>query len=175
MKNKFNKIIVLLVFFSLLFISQRVLYAQLFSPFAIDELIGQQAPSFTAFDLSGKKAPFSSLKGKPILLNFWATWCPYCREERQQLNAIHRKYKQQGLEIVAVSIDRSRETVLRYLKKMPADFTVLHDSNKEAAKLYGIYSLPTSFLIDREGVIKHKFIGANWTENKKKLIEELIP
>jgi DsbE subfamily thiol:disulfide oxidoreductase len=160
--------------FSILFSPVYELHAQFFSPFEIDGLIGKQAPSFTAQDLSGDEVSFSSYKGNPILLNFWATWCPYCREERPQLNALYKEYRGQGLEIVSVSLDRSPEKVRKYLRKMPAGFTVLHDSKKEATDSYGVYSLPTSFLIDRKGIIKQKVIGPNWTGMKKKFIEELI-
>jgi peroxiredoxin len=174
MRNIFR---IFLLVLTLLFISISSIHdinAQFFSPFEIEGLIGKKAPVFTAIDLSGKDVPFSSFRGKPILLNFWATWCPYCREERPQLNSIYETYKDKGLVIVAVSVDRSSAIVKRYINKIPADFVILHDNNKEAAGAYGIYSLPTSFLIDREGVIKHKFIGPNWTDLKKKFIEKLV-
>jgi len=150
--------------------------AQPFSPFEIDKLTGKKAPEFTVNDLSGKKVSLSSFKGKPILLNFWATWCPYCREERPYLNALYKEYKDRGLIIIAVSIDKSAEIVRSYLKRVPADFVILHDNSNEAASAYGVYSLPTNFLIDRKGVIKYKFIGLrDWTDKEsKKIIETLI-
>jgi DsbE subfamily thiol:disulfide oxidoreductase len=151
-------------------------HAEGFSPWKIERLVGEKAPEFSVNDLSGKSVSFSSFKGKPTLLNFWATWCPYCREERPYLNSLYREYKDRGLAIVAVSTDKSPQKVKEYLKKIPVDFVVLHDNNKEAAGLYGVYSLPTSFLIDRNGEIKHKIMGLrDWTDGKsKKLIEKLI-
>jgi peroxiredoxin len=150
--------------------------AQFFSPFEIEKLTGKKAPEFTINDLSGKGVSLSSFAGKPILLNFWATWCPYCREERAYLNSIYKEYKDKGLVIIAVSIDKSAEIVRNYLKRMPADFVILHDNNNDAASTYGVYSLPTNFLIDRNGIIKHRFIGLrDWTDKEsKKIIETLI-
>ncbi|GBE38749.1 thiol-disulfide oxidoreductase ResA [bacterium BMS3Bbin08] len=147
-----------------------------YSPWAIEKLVGSQAPEFTANDLSGKRVALKKFKGKPILLNFWATWCPYCREERPKLIKLYKEYRSQGLVIVAVSTDRSAQKVKDYLKKVPMDFEMLHDNTKEAAAAYGVYSLPTSFLIDREGIIKYKFMGLrDWTSSgSKTLIDKLL-
>lgn len=120
--------------------------------------------------------PGEDITTKVILLNFWATWCPYCREERPYLNSLYKEYKDKGLVIVAVSTDRSLRKVKAYLKRMPADFIVLYDNNKEAARAYGVYSLPTSFLIDRGGIVRYRFMGLrNWTNSEsKKLIEKFL-
>jgi peroxiredoxin len=150
--------------------------AEQFSPWKVEKLVGKKAPPFTVKDLSGRDISLSSFRGKTILLNFWATWCPYCREERGFLNSLHREYKEKGLTIIAISTDRSPEKVLSYVKSTPMDFVLLHDHSKDAASRYGVYSLPTSFLIDKEGVVKHKLMGLrNWTEkSSKKLIETLL-
>jgi peroxiredoxin len=168
----YRKILILVIIIA--FIPAIRVSAQFFSPFEIEKLIGEKAPDFTAKSLSDGDITFSSYQGKPVLLNFWATWCPYCREERPELNALYRKYHEQGLMIISVSVDRSPEIVRRYLRRIPADFIVLHDSNREAMEAYGVYSLPTSFLISKDGVVKNKFIGPRWTEQKKRLIEELL-
>ncbi len=120
--------------------------------------------------------PGEDVTTKAILLNFWATWCPYCREERPYLNSLYKEYKDRGLVIIAVSTDRSPRKVKAYLKRVPADFVILHDENKEAARAYGVFALPTSFLIDRRGIIRYKFMGLrNWTNSEsKKLIEKFL-
>lgn len=150
------------------------LFAQDFQ--LIDKPIGKKAPNFTVKDLSGKDVSLSSFKGKPILLNFWATWCVYCRQERASLNSLHREYNSKGLVIISISIGESPKKVGKFLRNIPASFIVLLDEDKKAAELYGVYGLPTSFLINREGIIKHKFIGAkNWTgAESRKFIEELL-
>ena len=176
MKNVSRIILLVFTLLSVTLLLSVNLDAQLFSPFEVDKLVGKKAPEFKARDLSGKSVSLSSFKGKPILLNFWATWCPYCREERPYLNSLHKEYKDKGLVIIAVSVDKSEETVRKFLKKMPLDFIILHDNDNAASGLYGVYSLPTSFTVDRNGIIKGKFLGGrNWTDsNSKKAIEEII-
>ena len=176
MKNVFRIILLVFTLLSVTLLLSVNLDAQLFSPFEVDKLVGKKAPEFEVRDLSGKSVSLSSFKGKPILLNFWATWCPYCREERPYLNSLHKEYKDKGLVIIAVSVDKSEETVRKFLKKMPLDFIILHDNDNAASQPYGVYSLPTSFTVDRNGIIKGKFLGVrNWTDsNSKKAIEEII-
>ncbi len=176
MKNVSRIILLVFTLLSVTLLLSVNLDAQFFSPFEVDKLVGKKAPEFKAKDLSGKSVSLSSFKGKPILLNFWATWCPYCREERPYLNSLHKEYKDKGLVIIAVSVDKSEETMRKFLKKMPSDFIILHDNDNAASGPYGVYSLPTSFTVDRNGIIKGKFLGVrNWTDsNSKKVIEELI-
>ncbi len=148
------------------------------NPYAevIGKIVGKKAPDFSIKDLSGRTVSLSSFEGRPILLNVWATWCPYCRKERPHLKSLYKEYKSKGLVIIAVSTDKSVEKVRRYLKKIPMDFIILMDQDSIVARSYGVYALPTSFLIDRKGIIKHKFMGfRRWTDRKsKKLIEELL-
>ncbi|MEK7308282.1 MAG: TlpA disulfide reductase family protein [Nitrospirota bacterium] len=141
-----------------------------------EAVVGGMAPDFSANDLSGKSVVFSSFKGKPILLNFWATWCPNCREERKYLNSFYEEYKDKGIVVISVSTDRSLDPVKAYLNKVPMNFIVLHDTSGQAAKAYRVFALPTSFLINCEGLIKKRFLGAvDWTDKKsKKLIDELL-
>ncbi len=148
--------------------------AERYLPWVMEKLVGKEAPEFTVKDLSGKNVSLSSFKGKPILLNFWATWCPYCRKERPYLNSLYHEYKDRGLVIITVSTDKSAKMVRRYVKKVPMDMVVLHDTNNKAAETYNIGSLPISFLIDRNWIIKHKSMGLrDWTKKgSKKLIEK---
>lgn len=172
----------LLIFIIIVFIISPLastLKAQSLLPWQIERIIGKNAPDFTVKDLSGNRVSLSSFKGKPILLNIWATWCPYCRKERAYLNSLYEEYKDKGLVIIAVSIDNSTERVKRYLKRIPAGYVVLIDEegiDGVVARSYGVYGLPTSFLINRNGIIKYKFMGLRrWTSRtSKKLIEELL-
>lgn len=176
MKNVFKVVLLSLLLLSIILISIYNLNAQVFSPWEIEKLVGKKAPEFTVKNLSGKSVPLSAFKGKPILLNFWATWCPYCREERPSLNSLYREYKDRGLVIISVSTDRSPQKVRAYLERIPMNFIILMDNDSKAARLYGVYSLPTNFLIDREGIIKHKFMGLrNWMDSgSKKFIDGLL-
>ncbi|MBI5195573.1 MAG: TlpA family protein disulfide reductase [Nitrospirae bacterium] len=150
-------------------------HAEQITPYAIDKLSGKKAPDFTLKDLAGKDVPLSSFKGKPVLLNFWATWCPYCREERPALIALNKEYKGKGLIIAAVATDKSANRVKDYLKKTPMDFVILMDDGK-TAESYGVYALPTSFFIGRDGTIRQKFMGGrDWlNKDSRKMIDNLL-
>ena len=100
-----------------------------------------------------------------VLLNFWATWCPYCRKERAELNHLYDEYNDKGLVIISISKDRSLVKVQQYIKKNPVDFIVLSDSDGEVSESYGVRALPTNFLIDRDGRLLKKFTGyRKWTD-----------
>ncbi len=138
--------------------------------------IGKEAPDFTLEDVSGKRVGLSSFKGNPVLLNFWATWCPYCRKEREDLNRLYKDYRDKGLIILSVSTDSSVNRLREYLRKTPADFIVLSDSKRMVASSYSINGLPTSYLINHEGVIRHKFTGyREWSgPDLRKLIDQFM-
>ena len=176
MKSVFQMTLPALIVLIVILTPVTELDAERFSPWVIEKLVGKEAPEFTAKDLSGNNISLSAFKGRPILLNFWATWCPYCREERPYLNFLYSEYKDRGLVIIAVSTDKSVQKVKAYLERTPMNFTILHDNSNKAAESYGVYSLPTSFLIDRSGIIKHKFIELrDWTDKKaRKPIEGLF-
>ncbi len=143
---------------------------------AAESISVNKAPDFTLQDLSGKNINLSSFRGKTILLNFWATWCPYCRKERDHLNSVYNEYKDKGLIIISVATDNSIETVREFMKKVPADYIVLSDKDKEVSNSYKVRGLPTSFLIDREGVVQEKIVGfREWTNTgSKKHLDGLI-
>lgn len=150
--------------------------AEIPSPFEIDGLVGKPAPDFTIEDINGKKVSLSMFKGHPVLLNIWATWCPYCREERPELNYIYKEYNKKGLIVIAVSIDRNKEKVSRYLKDILANYIVLIDGENTISRLYSVYALPTSFLIGRDGKIRKIILGSRkWSsDEQKRMIEDFI-
>jgi len=143
-----------------------VLYAGDPSPFAGDKLINRQAPEFALKDVNGSPVSLSSYKGSVVLLNFWATWCPPCREEIPSLNKLSRQLKNRKFSIIAVSTDRSVSDVREFLKKNPLDYIVMVDYSLSVSKpLYKVFMLPTSFLIDKKGLIVEKYYGGeNWTD-----------
>jgi peroxiredoxin len=151
-------------------------YAEGTNPYSSGRMIGQPAPDLSLKDLSGNEVSLASFKGKTVLLNFWATWCPYCRKERAELNTLHAEYKDRGLVIVSVSIDRSLEKLKRYMKEMPAEFIVLSDTEGSSAGSYEIMGLPTSYMIDSKGIVRHKNTGyKKWTSSSsRKIINDLV-
>jgi peroxiredoxin len=146
------------------------------SPLNSDNIIKSKAPDFTLKDLNGKTVSLAAFKGKVVLLNFWATWCPPCRAEMPALNKLHHMLKPRGLEVIAVSTDRSINDIKDFLESHKVDFTVLFDADRNAAKQYRVFSMPTTFLISRSGIIVEKFYGEyDWTEPETKgKIEKLL-
>ncbi len=151
-------------------------YAEGTNSYSSGRMIGKPAPDLTLKDLSGNDVSIASFKGKTVLLNFWATWCPYCRKERAELNTLHDEYKDRDLVIVSISIDRSLEKLKRYMKEMPAEFIVLSDTEGSSAGSYEIMGLPTSYMIDSEGIVRHKNTGyKKWTSSSsRKIINDLV-
>ena len=142
----------------------------------IGSTVGERAPDFTLKDLNGKDVTLSSFKGKPVFLNFWASWCPFCKKERKELDALYNVYKDKDLVIISISLDRSEDTLRDFMKDHPAGYTVLTDTKMMSAAMYGVSGYPTTFLIDREGVIKYKAPGyREWSSNSSvTLIDGLI-
>ena len=150
--------------------------AEAFEPWPIEPLIGNSAPDFSLEDLNGKNVSLSSFRGKPVLLNFWASWCPYCRKERAHLETLYKEYSGKNLIIVSISIDRSLQTLKAFMEKNPAPFVILYDGQSSVASTFHVAGLPTSFLIDRDGIIKRKFTGfREWDSvSSKNIIDTLI-
>ena len=118
------------------------------------------ASSFTLTSLEGKTVSLSDFKGKVVLLNFWATWCPPCRAEIPDLIALQKEYGKRGLVILGISVDQGGvEGVRSFVNTAGINYTVL-SANRTVVKAYGpIRGIPTSFLVDREGNIADRFSG----------------
>ncbi len=127
--------------------------------------LGTPAPDFELYSLSGQKVSLSMYKGKVVLLNFWATWCPPCREEIPSLNALYQMLHPEGLEILGVSEDNSGlDAVKPFVNRFGIVFTVLLDPSRKVGALYSIGGVPETFLIDKNGIVRYKFVGPkNWT------------
>jgi peroxiredoxin len=122
--------------------------------------VGKQAPDFVLADISGLKTRLSDLKGEVVLVNFWATWCPPCREEIPSMAALNRLMAGKPFRMLAISIDQGgKGAVKAFFKESGLTIPVLLDSDGSVGKLYGITGVPETFVIDRKGVIIKKFIG----------------
>jgi len=143
------------------------------SPYAIESLSGQKAPDFTLTDIDGKSVTLASHKGKVVILVFWASWCPPCKDELQSLNKLYGMYKNRGLVILAVSSDRSLSAVKDFMVQNPVAYTVLFDEKLSVSRdLYKAFMVPTTFVIDRRGIIFKKHFGEqDWT--KPTLVKEI--
>jgi peroxiredoxin len=136
----------------------------------------KQAPHLTFTTIEGKAIAMESLKGKMVIVNFWATYCPGCIEEMPDLVSTYQQYRAQGLEIIAVSIaDDPPNQVLNFVQKNALPFPVVHDSDGKISQAFDKVSLtPTSFIINREGQVIAKTIGKLDFVNLHKLLDQSV-
>jgi len=134
------------------------------------------APYFTVMNPEGRKIGMNDLKGKLVLLNFWATWCPPCRLEMPSMEKLYREYKGKGLEVVAMNFMEGLEPINKFLKENKFSFTVLLDSDAKVSERYGVHALPVTFLIGRKGNMLVRSIGyKDWhSEESRKFISSLL-
>jgi len=141
-------------------------------PWEIDGLLQKEAPPLDVVDLQGVRHTMRGLRGKVVVINFWASWCPPCREEMPSLTRMYNTLKGKGVVLLAVSIDEDRNALEGFLRKTPLNFPVVHDSNGRWAAAYKVYTYPTTFIIDRYGVVRRYLLGSQeWDSGA--LLEEL--
>lgn len=135
------------------------------------------APDFTLPDLNGKQISLSDYKGKVVLLNFWATWCPPCRLEMPTIEQAYQKYKTKGFEVVAVSVDAGPKSAIQhFLQELDLSFQVLLDPDMDTLRTFRSSALSTTVVIDRRGIIRWRELGyRDWTDPEStKLITGLL-
>ncbi len=127
--------------------------------------IGSAAPDFQLVDTAGAVRSLSAERGKVVLVNFWATWCPPCKAEMPSMEELYRNYGGSNFEILAINVDDDGPAVMPgFLKDNPHTFPILFDSEFQARTLYGVAMFPETFIVDKNGIIKRKLIGAiDWT------------
>jgi cytochrome c biogenesis protein CcmG, thiol:disulfide interchange protein DsbE len=126
--------------------------------------IGMNAPEFTLED-SDHKISLNQFRGQVVVLNFWATWCAPCVEEVPSLVEMQRRMKAKGVEVVAVSIDDNESAYRQFVRDHGVDLLTVRDPRQTIAGMYGTFKFPETYVIDRNGVMRRKFIGAvDWTE-----------
>jgi cytochrome c biogenesis protein CcmG, thiol:disulfide interchange protein DsbE len=148
--------------------------------------VGSVAPDFAAHDLDGNPVRLADLRGEVVLLNIWATWCPPCREEMPSMQRLHEEFGSRGLQIVAVSIDAARGRFDRagrlggdvegFAREMRLTFPLWLDPAGDIQRVYRATGVPESFVIDRDGMIVKKVIGATeWdSDANRELFERLL-
>jgi thiol-disulfide isomerase/thioredoxin len=119
------------------------------------------APDFTLKTLEDQEMALSSLKGKVVILDFWATWCGPCREAIPHLVKLQKNYQDKGLIVIGMNVDKGeKDVVRRFVKAMEIPYPILL-TPEEVVRSYGVSALPTSVLIDKEGRIREKVAGFN--------------
>ena len=126
--------------------------------------IGTAAPDFTVHN-ADRTVALSQLKGQVVVLNFWATWCPPCIEEMPSLVQMQQRMKAKGVTVLAVSVDVDEGSYQRFVKDHNVNLLSVRDGDGKSNALYGTFKFPETYVIDRNGIMRRKFIGAvDWTE-----------
>lgn len=120
---------------------------------------GSRAPEIGLRDTNGRAVRMSSLRGKVVVVDFFASWCRPCRQEMPVLERLHDQYGDQGLVIVGVNLDTERSNMDRFLRQVPVSFRVVHDPRHQVADRYNPPAMPSSYIIDRRGVVRHVHEG----------------
>ena len=115
---------------------------------------------FTLPFLNGESASLSSFKGKVVLLNFWATWCPPCRAEMPSMETLYQRFNSRGFEILAVNLRETPAVVRQFIQNGGYTFPIMMDRDGRTGAIYGIEAIPTSFIIDRQGKIIGRLVGS---------------
>ena len=124
---------------------------------AVDE--GARAPELGARTLDGQTLRMADLRGKVVIVDFWASWCEPCREEMPVLERLYRRYREQGLVVVGVSVDRTERNARGFLRRTRVSFPIIHDASHAIANRYSPPKMPSSYIVDRRGVIRHVHEG----------------
>jgi len=126
--------------------------------------IGTAAPDFTVQD-SDRKITLSDFRGKVVVLNFWATWCPPCVDEMPSLVQLQQRFKDKGVVLIGVSLDVDGDAYHKFLKDHNIDFLTVRDADQKSNSLYGTFKFPETYIIDRSGIVRRKFIGpVDWAQ-----------
>lgn len=134
------------------------------------------APDFTLKSQKGDNLKLSELRGKVILINFWASWCGPCRQEMPVLNELYQHYRSLDFTVLGVNVEQNSDKAESLLKEIPVSFPILFDNHNQVSKLYNVKGMPSTVLVDRDGNVRYTHIGYQaGTENEyQSKIRELI-
>jgi len=144
----------------------------------VGPLVGEIAPDFSLKTMDGQTVHFTALKGKAVLINLWATWCPPCRLEMPAIQAVYQKYKDRGLVVLAINLTAQDNLadVSAFVKELKLTFPILLDTTGDvSASSYGMYSLPMSFFIDPQGVIRNIVFDAMDPGKIESYLADILP
>ncbi len=134
--------------------------------------LGTAAIDFNFQDLKGQTWSLDKVKGKVVLLRFWTDWCPHCRYEMPVIENYYRKLNKEGFVVLAVNVKQSAQVAEAFTAQFDVTFPILLDLDGKLAQTYGVYSIPTNFLIDRRGVVREICVGELFKD--KNFMQELL-
>lgn len=137
---------------------------------------GELAPDFELTTLKGEEMRLSDYRGKAVILNFWATWCPPCRAEMPHMQTFYEKQQENDVEVVAVNLtteDRGMTEIENFVAEFGLSFPIPMDVDGDIGAIYQAFSIPTSYIIDREGRVLHKIVGPMDEEMMNGFIDEI--
>ncbi|RAW11546.1 TlpA family protein disulfide reductase [Paenibacillus taichungensis] len=137
---------------------------------------GNIAPDFELNSLDGKIFKLSDFRGQKVIVNMWATWCPPCRAEMPDMQKFYDKYADENTTVIAINMTTSEKSVDRisvFLDEFGITFPILLDKQNKIAEIYQVHALPTSYIIDSQGVIQQKVTGPMNYEMMEKLVKEI--
>lgn len=136
--------------------------------------VGSPAPDFTLSDLTGKRVSLSDHRGRAVAVRFWSDWCAFCREEMTGIQEVIGELEEKGLDILAVNVGQDRERAARFMTSIGVSYGALLDEESEVAARFGVIGLPTSFFIDRKGIVRGKVLGEATTAQFVALAEKAL-
>ncbi|WP_106344381.1 thiol-disulfide oxidoreductase ResA [Planifilum fimeticola] len=137
--------------------------------------IGQTAPDFELTTLDGKTVRLSEVRGKGVLINFWASWCKPCRDEMPAIQRVYERHRDKGLEVLGVNIAETGVTVDGFVRHLDLTFPILLDQNREVTQLYGIGPIPSSIFVSPEGKVVRKVSGQMQEGQIESMVLEILP
>ncbi len=132
---------------------------------------GDPFPDLATFQLEGQLP--ATLKGRVLLVDFWASWCAPCKQSFPALEELHQRYRDRGLTIVAVNVDEARPNLERFLKKSPVTFTIVRDAAQKLVARTAVTTMPSSFLVDRHGKVRFVHSGYRGDKTKEEYAHEI--
>ena len=170
-KRLFLRICAVFLVLNVLFIPDFALAGELESA-----TVGEKAANFTLKTVDGKSMNLADFHGKVVVVNFWTTWCEYCQEEMEDLVKFSKDTKSSNVELLGVNVttsERSEQGVIQFVNSLDLPFPIGLDVQGEVSRMYKIIGIPTTYIIDREGIVRQKILGPVTGDMLKHAISQL--